>query len=339
MKNYDYSNHVQKEAILNECKGNLFEFLVTQKLSVKSGIESFFLTSLPDDFKIQMTKYEQLIRESEPQLLVSLPHLAQSTGDFIWENFELDKIKFFSWNVVGKIFSSNDSGVWNEADVVGSFFSELEERRMVFSLKLTRDNSYTNTKSAGAKSFLSKYFTSYGNEVFMLQEQFNKLVDESFIKMAHKLYEINDITFNGKFDELWFRHFSELPGELPDPMRLIVYENYHSLACRLHNYLERLFKIDKSLFLDSLKPLCGFGSEDINQVNCFHKDYKLKKISFYNSKNLFLSDNNIKILPIKNGASSIEVLVNDFSLQIRIKPMNKFTSPAYKINCAIRTNL
>jgi len=77
MKKFDYSNHIQKEAILNECKGNLFEFLMAQKFAEKSKIESQFLLSLPKNFKNQLSIYEGLIRDSEPKLLSQLPLLAK----------------------------------------------------------------------------------------------------------------------------------------------------------------------------------------------------------------------------------------------------------------------
>nr|MBP9682228.1 hypothetical protein [Bacteriovorax sp.] len=65
----DYSNQIQKEAILNEFKGNLFEFLVAQGLARKSNIEDQFLLSLPTEFKSRLGTYEELIRLHEGRLL------------------------------------------------------------------------------------------------------------------------------------------------------------------------------------------------------------------------------------------------------------------------------
>jgi len=105
--------------------------------------------------------------------------------------------------------------------------------------------------------------------------------------MTHKLYDEAGLIFSGKFDSEWSNNFSELPGELTDNLKLIVHDSYHRMSCRLHVILNDLLSIDPIEFCQSLKSLCGFGTDEITQVNCFHHNYELKKIAIYRSADLF----------------------------------------------------
>lgn len=339
MKNIDYSNQMQKEAILNECKGNLFEFLVTQGLATRSSLEGPFLLNLPIEFKAKLASYEELIRTHEPKLLVKLPVLATATVQQIWENLELSRHQLTQWNVIGKMVATNDNEFWNETDIVGTYHDHTNEiKKIALSLKLSKDHSYTNTKSAGVKSFLAKYFGSFESSLInQMQQELNAEVDESFLMMGHRLYRMADLEFNGAFNSAWSDRYSELPGELSTEMRQVVHENYHRVALKLSNLLEKLQTINKKLFFESLYALCGFGHPEIIQVNCFHKDYDLKDISIKSFDDFFKKSNSeCSLCPIKDLASSVDVIVGDIVLQLRVKPMNKFTTAAYKINCSIK---
>lgn len=338
MKKIDYSNQIQKEAILNECKGNLFEFLVTQGLASRSGVEDHFLLSLPSEFKTKLGSYEELIRSHEPKLLIKLPELARLTTKDIWEKVQLDQYQFFQWKVIGKMMATNDNHFWNETDIVGTYKNnDGSPKHMALSLKLIKDHSYTNTKSAGVKSFLTKYFQAYGEVVIKLQKELNSTVDESFLMMGHRLYSLIDREFKGAFDGQWSQTHSELPGELPAEMRVIVHQNYHRVALHLSSLLNQLKMMDRHLFFDSLKALCGFGHSEIIQVSCSHLDYELKDVTIKNIDDFFSKTNNeCQLLPIKDLASSVEIKIGKMALQVRVKPMNKFTTAAYKINCSIK---
>ena len=344
MKNIDYSNQFQKEAILNECKGNIFEFLVTQGLAQKSSLEAPFLLSLPNEFKNQLGVYEDLIRVHEPRLLHLLPALVREVVDAIWMNLDLESHKFTQWNVIGKMVGTNLSDVWNETDIVG-LYTDLQnnnqdqrDKKLALSLKLTKGHSFTNTKSAGVKSFLTKYFCGFDSQwLNRLQQDLNHEVDESFLQMGHKLYRMADLEFTGSFNSKWSEQFSELPGELMPEMRQVVHANYHRVAHKLSELLLQLKEQNKILFFESLYALCGLGHKEIIQVNCFHQDYLLKNISIKSFDDLFIkARKECLLLPIKDMASSVEVLLSDLLLQIRVKPMNKFTTAAYKINCSIK---
>lgn len=338
MKNIDYSNQMQKEAILNECKGNLFEFLVAQGLAARCSLESSFLLNLPSEFKNKLGSYEELMRTHEPRLLVKLPALAATTVETIWGDLNLSKLCFSKWNVIGKMVATNDSSVWNETDIVGTYG---DNKVLALSLKLTKDHSYTNTKSAGVKSFLSKYFVSFDSSLIQkLQRELNSEVDESFLMMGHRLYRMADLEFAGSFNSLWSGQFSELPGELAPEMRQIVHENYHRVALKLSGLLIQLKAADDRKFFESLYALCGFGHSEIIQVSCFHQDYELKNIKILDFEGLFnQSDKGCQILPLKDLASSVEIVLGNTLLQVRVKPMNKFTTAAYKINCSTKVRV
>jgi hypothetical protein len=338
MKNIDYSNQIQKEAILNECKGNLFEFLVAQGLASRSCVEDHFLLNLPNEFKNKLGSYEELMRTHEPKLLVKLPNLAKKTIKSIWEEIGLDQYNFTQWKVIGKMMATNDNEFWNETDIVGTYKNdEGVEKHLSLSLKLTKDHSYTNTKSAGVKSFLTKYFSTYGDAVIEFQKELNNEVDESYLMMGHRLYSLIDRDFHGSFNSEWSDFYTELPGELPSEMRIIVHENYHRVASKLSNILNQLKQIDRHLFFDSLAALCGFGHSEIIQVSCFHHEYELKEVTIKNFDDFFSKTNKeCELLPIKDLASSVEIIMGLVSLQVRVKPMNKFTTIAYKINCSIK---
>lgn len=341
MKNIDYSNQSQKEAILNECKGNIFEFLVTQGLASRSLLEDQFLLNLPTEFKMKLGYYEELMRTHCPELLRKLPNLANQTIKTIWEKIGLEQYNFSEWKVIGKIVSSNGNEVWNETDIVGAYINkDGVQKHISFSLKLSKDNSFTNTKSGGVKSFIIKYFASFDQLAFKLQSELNSEVDESFLVMGHKLYSLIDKEFSGSFGMEWSGFYSELPGELSPEMRKIVHNNYSRVSLKLSSILNQLKELDESLFFDALASLCGFGHSEIIQVCCFHQDYEFKKVTIKNFEDYFSNINReCELLPIKDLASSVEIVLGDLLLQIRVKPMNKFTTAAYKINCSIKVKV
>ncbi len=334
MKIVDYSNQITKEAIINEFKGNLFEFLVAQGLARFSHIEDQFLLSLPIEFKSKLGSYEELIRTHEPRLLERLPSLAQATVKKILADKSFFEVEFINWNVIGKMVATNESETWNETDIVGTTKDGV---KLALSLKLTKDHSFVNTKSAGVKSFFTKYFSGFGSDISIHQKALNNEVDESFLVMGHKLYSMIDSEFHGSFNRIWSDNYTELPGELNPEMRVIVHENYYRVAIKLSEHLNLLKNKNSELFFDSLYALCGFGHADIIQVNCFHQDYELKEITIKKFDDLFFKMNKeCTILPLKEMGSSVEIVMGKMVLQIRVKPMNKFTTAAYKINCSIK---
>lgn len=337
MKITDQNNLTQKEALLNECKGNLFEFLVAQGLSRFYQKEDHFLLSLPRDFKNRLKVYEETIRLNDEKLLLNLPALSRKVVEAILQlKLFADNPHPFEFMVIGKMVAVNDNETWNETDIVAlEKGPEGQIKKHFLSLKLTKDHSYTNTKSAGVKSFIQKYFNGFDQSVFF-QQLLNTEVDESFQVMGHKLYAFNDLEFQGTFDNRWT--FSELPGELSSEMREIVHANYHRVALKLYELLSRLKKENEQLFRQNLEALCGFGHQDIIQVHCFHQQAQLKEVIIKTYADFFLAGETIELKKPKLNGHSLDIVFERFQLQIRVKPMNKFTTAAYKINCSIKMN-
>ena len=338
MKKIDQNNQLQIESLLNECKGNLFEFLVAQSLSRRFKKEDVFLLNLPRDFRGRLQFYEETIRQFDSELLKNLPLLAETAAQNI-ENHPIFKVKSqFSFTVIGKMVATNDNELWNETDIVA--IEELpngDSKKHFISLKLTKDHSYTNTKSAGIKSFIDKYFSLFGAHATNFQKELNSVVDESFHMMGFKLYSMIEEEFKGSFDARWSSTQTELPGELPEEMREVVHANYYRVGVKVREYLGELYKLNPEKFYLCLHALCGFGNKDIIQVHCFHQNAQLKEILIKTHSDLFSGDaSEITLKELSPGVGSFDISFKKFVLQIRVKPMNKFTTAAYKINCSIK---
>ena len=257
MKKIDQNNQLQIESLLNECKGNLFEFLVAQLLSRRFKKEDVFLLSLPRDFRGRLQFYEETIRHYDSELLKNLPLLAQAVSENLEQHALFKNKTNLSFTVIGKMVATNANELWNETDIVA--IEELpngEQKKHFLSLKLSKDHSYTNTKSAGIKSFIEKYFSAFGLLAQDYQAKLNLSVDESFYMMGHKLYCMIDQDFRGNFDSRWSNTQTELPGELDDSMREVVHDNYFRVALKVREYLGALYKSDPILFYHSLHALC-----------------------------------------------------------------------------------
>jgi hypothetical protein len=99
---------------------------------------------------------------------------------------------------------------------------------------------------------------------------------------------------------------------------------------------------NKEEFFKQLLPLMGLLNSEVVQVTCYyHRDkdgeFHQGKIQVLDLEQLtdelksFKLDNDIK------GNSSIELLGEHYCLQVRIKPMNKFTTQSYKMNCSVKS--
>ena len=337
MKKIDRNNQLQIESLLNECKGNLFEFLVAQTLSRRFKKEDTFLLSLPRDFRGRLQFYEETIRQFDSDLLKNLPVLAANVSENLANHSFFKNKSELSFTVIGKMVATNDNELWNETDIVAIEEIPGEDPQKFFiSLKLTKDHSYTNTKSAGIKSFVEKYFSAIP-EVGIFQKKLNVVVDESFHMMGHKLYGMIDKDFMGQFDHHWSDYYTELPGELNAEMKDVVYGNYFRVAQKIREILGEMFESHPEDFYQSLHALCGFGNKDIIQVHCFHQNGLLKEVLIKSHNDLFSHDyHEIILKELTTGSASFDIAFKKFVLQIRVKPMNKFTTPAYKINCSIK---
>jgi hypothetical protein len=330
----DKNNQETGEALLNEEKGNLFEFLVAQKLARLNGIEGAFFADLNSDLKNNLIHYEESIRKRHESLLLQLMVLADNTALELHSYLAQKKIHFVNIFLIGKISANFEQAEWHESDLI---LKQANGDLIPISLKLSKENSFMNTKSAGAKSFIEKYFISF-NRSQEFQLELNKEIDQAFLQMAHRLYDLASLPFQGKIDERWKEKWSELPGELPEEFREIIFINYNRVATLIHNKLVCFFQEDKLKFMKALEPLCGMGDLKLIQVSCYHQQHTLKSIKIKSHENYFYDGMDVAIENSKSNMSSFDIQLGKIVLQIRVKPMNKFTTPAYKINCSIKNS-
>ncbi len=67
-----YGTSAQNSALVNEFKGNLFEYLVASAIAKYYGLESDFITSINDSFRQSLSFYETWLRTHDLPLLRSL---------------------------------------------------------------------------------------------------------------------------------------------------------------------------------------------------------------------------------------------------------------------------
>jgi hypothetical protein len=328
--------HAQKEALINEFKGNLFEYLVGQLLSRHYKIEGDFVRSFGGDIRKQLTEYDHWLRVNEPNLIKHLPLLAKGVLDKILPSLPNSATHVY---VIGKTVAGPHSKRWAEADIV------VQDEKTVYpiSLKLCKAQAFVNTKSAGIKSFVSQYFSGHEQCDFW-QNKINEGVQKRFELMAQDLHDRVGLEFYGRFDHRWVESgHSELPGQLPKELNEVVVQTYYSCIRDVYDSLVDMFNTDKEEFCKSILPLMGVTDLDIIQVTCFHKEVKSAKycpagVLVVEAKALASQTDKVSIMPLKEGISSFEIHLRNTRLQIRIKPMNKFTSAAFKVNCSIKEN-
>jgi len=330
-KNKDQDS-LRQDALINEYKGNLFEYLVGLRLSQLYHIEPDFHQNLDIRLKQQFKEYESILRKIGPDILNKLISFSDKTAQqillFIPEN--LVRVR-----IVGKIKDTQVKDEFKEADLL-----LITHRKTIpLSLKLSKSGAYVNTKSAGVKSFIEKYFAHFRNAL-IYQQELNQLIDRYFYEMGQALYQSIGLDFKGAFDESWGEEgYSDLPGQLPETMRKIVQHNYKQTIFQIYAILEKMSH-DREPFARSLLNLIGFGHPEMLQVICFNKklcnrSYEIDAIQAGNCAEKMSEVNHFEVMPFNPQISSFEIRFPNFQLQIRIKPMNKFTTPSYKINCSV----
>lgn len=322
--------HAQKEALINEMKGNLFEYLVGEALAHHYGIEKDFIEGLPLNLRTQLTRYEAWLRKGDPHLLSRLPFLSQKVARALVPRLpkEVRKVR-----TIGKIAGASHDQTWNEADILVD--------QIPISLKLCKDHSYVNTKSGGVRSFLSKYFghlPGHGE----WQRTLEQAVEQNFLRMAFELYEAMGLEFRGGFDEQWAQAgLSELPGQLPRDLSTPVFHYYARVVAVIHQAFVSFKREAEEDFIQALCPLLGWGNPRIIQTTCFHRGcYQLGRISIWDFDALNGQlQKGVELKSLRPGQGFFEIRVGTSLLQIRLKPMNKFTVPALKVNCSVKTFL
>ncbi len=314
-------DQTKKEALFNEVKGSLFEYLMARRLAQLSGEELSFLESLDKNYLNVLSQQDRMVRQFYPEMLPFLGEVSEASALALVEYLgETPK----SPRLIGKFAEIN------EADLMLS----ASTGPVPLSLKLNKKNAFVNTKSGGIKSFFESYFSFIPATV---QREFNSFVDQEFTRMSYELHELNDLEYPGNYS-LWVRSGkSELPGELAPEERLILKSFYARVATQIHSILTRAQQSDAALFSRSLPSLMGFSSPQILQLVCFHdfKAHGVCSVMVHCFADVDKWLHQVKLRPFSQ-TSSVEIGIGEWTLQIRVKPMNKFTTTAIKMNCSVK---
>ncbi len=316
-----------KEAYVNEYKGNLYEYLVASFLAEEFELTSIFNSNISPNFRQKLIDYETQLRKYAPAVLATLPEIAKSLAKKI--SIEIDD-KIENIFLIGKIAAGSHDKRWAEADLV-----LVGRKQYPISVKLSKQNAFVNTKSAGFKSFFSQYF---GNDE--IQGEVNNKVDYLFSKFSQEIHEQMDIEYFGDFKQWVANGQPELPGQLAADLKPILHHYYHELAVLTHEGLSSLLLKDNQSFCKSLMPLIGHGDEQIIQLTSFYQlkdeQMQLSHHQMESYPNLEDMTEKVVLLPPKKNTGNFEIGLGRILLQIRVKPMNKFTSPSYKLNCSVK---
>ena len=335
MEGFIYTQKKQKEALINEIKGNLFEYLVAKNLACHYKIERDFVRGFTGELRKKLTEYQQWLLREDSQLYHRLFSLSDAVSTAISPRLPKD---IFQVRVIGKIAGASHDQTWREGDILLYGESGI----VPISLKLCKDCSFVNTKSGGVRSFLLKYFAKLpGHEEW--QSRLTQAVEQNFARMIHELYDATGLEFSGNFDRQWEQiGLGELPGALPKDLSSIVGNYYSRVIGVIHQAFVDFYQNARQQFVDALHPLLGIGDTRIVQVICFHRGtspgycrYALAKITIRDFSDL-KSLEKVLIMPLKPRISSFELKMGEVLLQIRLKPMNKFTVPALKVNCSVK---
>jgi hypothetical protein len=323
-------DQTKKEALFNEVKGSLFEFMMGRKLSQLAGEELKFIEGLDKNYLNVLSQQDRMVRQFYPEMLTFLSQMTEDSSraliNFLKETPHDPQLR-------GKFVNSSLADEIHEADLI------LQSSRgtLPLSLKLNRKNSYVNTKSGGIKSFFLNYFSFIPQNH---QQEFNLLVDQEFSRMSYELHALNDMEFLGDYDSWIKLGKSELPGELSTDERQILKDFYARLAKEMHRILSLGCAQDPEAFRKALPALMGFSHREILQLICFHdfKNHRESSVSIHAFGDVECYLNELVIEPFTQ-TSSVELSLGPWLLQIRIKPMNKFTTTAIKINCSVKFKL
>lgn len=324
----------QSEALINELKGNLFEFLTANELAKAFGIEADFISSIDPNYHAQLAYYEQELRSFDSGLREKLPYFANMTKK---ELFEFLPTKTLQVLLLGKSQQLALKEHFQEADIA----LIAENKEIPISLKFSQIGSLVNTKSGGVRTFIENYFDF--DDAVKRQKELNHLLDQSFDQMARELYEIAGLEYTSGFDEKWkAAGFSELPGQLPEEYKKSLFAHYSRVIKKIHQIIIDIFENNKELFLNSLLNLVGLGHPSLIQVICFHqkdKDgiYQLAKIEINNLESWKDAIEKLKFKKLKEHVSFFDLDLGEKILQLRVKPMNIFTVPGLKVNCSVKT--
>ncbi|MBP5295771.1 MAG: hypothetical protein J6Y94_00365 [Bacteriovoracaceae bacterium] len=314
----------QKEAFLNEFKGAIFEYRLALALAEAWGSTTALLASIPAVYQQRLAQYEQAIWQLDAPLGHALRDWPGQVAEQVLAQLPVAHGQV-RW--VGR----QEKQSWQEADLL---IEDSSHQLFPLSLKLSKDQAFVNTKSAGIKSVLPQYFSACP-AVAAAQKQLLEIVERSFLTMGMELYQQQNLgIFMGRFDERWT--LPRLPGQMPEELRPYIWR-YYSLPMAFLADLFRQWQ-DLACFKQALRPIFGFGRPDLWQVNCFYqKDpWQLKRILLLPPHWAAEQIAALRWRPYQAGDIFFSGDFPDGTIQIRAKPMNVFTVAALKVNCALR---
>lgn len=160
--------------------------------------------------------------------------------------------------------------------------------------------------------------------------------------MCIQMHKISDLSPSEQFGNDWDRAgLPSLPGDLSLELKSVLLDFYKSIRDHLFKSLNSFYDQNQKEFAKSLCPLLGQGRGDLFQLTCYYKqldgELEFSHVSILNSENILNALENIQFYQSESSFTSFEIKLNPYRLQIRIKPMNKFTTPSYKVNCSTKT--
>ncbi len=84
-----YASEIQEIALINELKGNLFEYLVGLELAKFANISKNFSISNNTEMKNRLMEYEDWLKFNCPELLVRLPELSKICAQKLFLNINV----------------------------------------------------------------------------------------------------------------------------------------------------------------------------------------------------------------------------------------------------------
>jgi hypothetical protein len=131
--------------------------------------------------------------------------------------------------------------------------------------------------------------------------------------------------------------FSELPGSLEGEARVCLLKYYNDSIKVFYENLKQLQSSNPNLFHQGLLRLIGFSDQNLVQVLVSHDNHDFKKIQIYSLSDFQGNSFEFREQKVSDlTTSSLHLESNKITLQIRLKPMNVFTTASMKVNCSIK---
>lgn len=333
--NWVFTTDVQVESLLNEMRGNLLEYLLAWNLAKHFKILKKFEAGQDSELSKQFATYQSYILQKFPDLPTRLRKLSLEVMHELLDrmpselkaDISIQNLKDIK--VVGKV----SGRVQNESDIL--LFTQ--KRTVGLSLKMMHTRGFVNTKSGGAQSFILKYFGAL-DIAENLQFQFNQAIQMDFDQLVRNVCQNLEIPFENIETGDWKEYLaSKLPGQQNPEIRKMIHQCYNKMANHLYYSFQELYTADKNRFMHCLISLYGLSDQNLYSVLCFYdQEYSLNELEVLGRDELMQELEKMEIQPEAPTKSSFEIYSDRFILQVRIKPMNEFTVPSYKVNCSLK---